>query len=215
MFVKESNVSAFRFPRWFLAVGLAAFVAVGYSSCIEQITDSFGFRCNDDSDCWDNLKCTNELCGGERRTYKEEPPKDTDGGTPEEPKAEPAKETTSGTDTNAPAERTTPPEPTTTDTTPTENPNTDTGGNDNASTEPTPEPPVEKASGCVGNVGGFGICTQDSDCCPGQTCQEIDTPAGKFKVCTKCTQDSDCPTKEKLVCCKQGDGICAPQCTAP
>jgi len=157
-------------------------------SCVEPLKSSLGLKCTSDSDCWDNLSCKNELCGGERRPVSGDETDETDAGS--EPKAEPKPEPR--------------PEPVVPDTQGT----IDTPKTENTATEPTPEP----AQQCKGNLDAFGQCTVDTDCCPGQTCMEMNVPnVGTFKVCGSCSADTDCPMK--TTCCP--NSICASQCQAP
>lgn len=175
---------------------LLLFVLGGWAACIERLDSSLGLQCAQDSDCWDDLGCKNELCGGERRPAKGDEPKEgQDAASQPEPKV---------SDTTAP-------EPKAPDAGVEKAVEPAGGGEstpDAGGTEVAPEP----AGQCQGNLNQTGQCTQDGDCCAGQTCKDVTTPMGPFKLCATCKVDDDCP--KGTVCC-QALGFCAIQCSQP
>lgn len=52
--------------RWLLVLGVVTAIGMGVVACTSPVSSSLGLRCESASDCWDNLPCTDQLCGGER-----------------------------------------------------------------------------------------------------------------------------------------------------
>ncbi len=52
--------------RWLLILALVSLAGAAVISCTNPVSTSLGLRCESASDCWDNLPCENQLCGGER-----------------------------------------------------------------------------------------------------------------------------------------------------
>ncbi len=171
----------------FLYLSLLLILAAVVPSCIERIESSQGLTCESDSDCWDNLPCRNGYCGV--KTEAVEPAEQTGKDAGSEPKA---------------PETTIKEKPQLSEKSP------EKGGE--------AEPPTEKSSGekaraCKGNVAFGGLCQKDGDCCPGQKCREFNIPnVGKFKLCTPCKENRDCP--KSTICC-QPMGVCASRCKKP
>ncbi|HAA59214.1 MAG TPA: hypothetical protein DCE42_30985 [Myxococcales bacterium] len=186
--------------RVFALSGVLCCTVMLAASCVDRLETSNGMTCEKSDDCWDNLPCVKEVCSapdgfGEDGGAEAKP----------EPKPEPRPEPK--------------PEPTPTEKKPSEK----VTGESQVETVPEkvaetqPEPVVEKvadqpAGQCTGNVDPkTGFCSQDSDCCPGTTCMEINDPRVPqgTKICGPCAQDTDCP--KGLQCCTAFK-ICAIQC---
>lgn len=186
--------------RLLVALGLLALLGGGFAGCLSRVSSSLGLRCETQNDCWDDLPCQNELCGGERRPRESRSSSEStsDASPPEEPTAPEPK----------PEPKPDASEPNTTpDTTP------------ETSTDAPPTEATADGRACVGAVASDGTCTKDSDCCSGQTCKEVDLSSvggPKLNLCSDCSADSDCP--QGTICCTQakpllGYAFCAQRCS--
>ncbi len=183
-------------------VGFIAFIAF-QGGCVDRVSSSLGLTCKHDSDCWDNLSCKNELCGGERRPIPTEDTEETvvekvaeDAGATQ-PEPEPVKETSVVKDLGSPDQGTNPPEKA-------------NESKPEKVKEPIPEKPKTQ---CKGNLDPMmGTCQKDSDCCSGQKCTKIEVPKmGTFHVCGTCQDTVDCP--QGTICCP--NHLCTKRCTPP
>ena len=186
---------------------MMCFSCIALQACIDRIESSKGLACKTSSDCWDKLPCVDKFCGGRGKEgpiaepRPDEPAKAEKNITKEpiakpEPKSEPK-----GGKNDGPSPKETAAESV-----------AEVDGGTPVDKNTGPEKGVDKvpdAGGqCKGKLDQFGLCKQDSDCCPGQKCSEQQTPAGKLKLCGPCKTDTDCPQKTK--CCFQV--ICAARC---
>lgn len=192
-------------------------VVVWSGACVEPslngktdggLNGSKGLSCAKAADCWDGLACQDGICGGkpvEATPEKEATPEAT---IPEEPAAQEKTADAETVQEGAPTE-------TTQDVAPTETTQegAPTEPNAEATQEATPEP-IQEAGQCKGNLTAQGFCTQDSDCCTGQTCGSFPFGGQTLRLCTPCKTNTDCP--QTTQCCTFGTmSICAPQCAPP
>jgi hypothetical protein len=173
-------------------------VAWASSACVSSKLDgkadgglngSRGLACEQASDCWDGLPCTDGYCGGKPAEGAEENQMPEE--QPQMPEEQP----------QMPEEQSQMPEEST------------TTEQDGAPTEP-PTESANEAAPCQGNLDAQGFCTQDSDCCTGQTCGSFPFGAQTLRLCTSCTASTECPTNTQ--CCSFGAvSVCALQCAPP